>query len=110
MRVLRYALEEAAASLWRGRQSAVLSIATIAVAVFVLGAVLVTTLNLERLTTEWSRAAGVSIYLDDNATPADRTAIEQQLAPNGVIAGYELVSKSDALKRFKETFTDLAVT
>ena len=37
MRALRYAFDEAVASLWRGRRSGILSTATIAVALFVLG-------------------------------------------------------------------------
>ena len=46
MRALRYALDEALASLWRGRQSGLLSTATIALALFVLGAfLLVTTIS-----------------------------------------------------------------
>ena len=39
MRALRYAFDEAVVSLWRGRQSGILSTATIAVALFVLGGV-----------------------------------------------------------------------
>ena len=37
MRALQYAFDEAISSLWRGRTSGVLSTATIAVALFVLG-------------------------------------------------------------------------
>ena len=37
MRALTYAFNEALASLWRGRQSGLLSTATIALALFVLG-------------------------------------------------------------------------
>ena len=49
MRAFRYAFWEAAASLWRGRRSGLLSIATISLAFFVLGGFLVVTVNLERL-------------------------------------------------------------
>ena len=49
MRTLRYAFDEAVASLWRGRRSALLSTATIALALFVLGGFLLVTSNLERL-------------------------------------------------------------
>ena len=48
MRALKYAFDEAVTSLWRGRQSATLSTATIAVALFVLGGFLLATSNLER--------------------------------------------------------------
>ena len=108
MRALRYALDEAFASLWRGRQSGLLSTATIAVALFVLGGFLVVTANLERLGTEWSNAAEMSVYLKDELTPDERQAIDAVLAPSDVVAAHEFVSKSDALARFKQTFADLA--
>ena len=108
MRALRYAFQEAIASLWRGRRSGLLSTATIALALFVLGAFLAVTSNLERLGTEWSSAAEMSVYLSDRVTATERSAIETVLAPGGVVAAREYVSKSDALVRFKRTFSDLA--
>ena len=107
-RALRYATEEAALSLWRGRQAGMLSTLTIALALFVLGAFLLVTANLDRLGTEWSRAAELSVYLKDEVTAEQRRAIEAALAPNDVVASHEYVSKADALVRFKQTFSDLA--
>jgi cell division transport system permease protein len=108
MQALRYAFEEAARSLWRGRQSGILSTATIALALFVLGAFLLVTANLERLGTEWSSAAELSVYLKDDLKVEDRAALERLLAPGDTVASFEFVSKSDALVRFKQTFADLA--
>jgi cell division transport system permease protein len=108
MRALRYAFDEAILSLWRGRQSGLLSTLTIAVALFVLGGFLLVTANLERLGAEWSSAAEMSVYLKDDVTPDERRAIETALAPGELVAGREYVSKTDALGRFKQTFTDLA--
>ena len=108
MRALRYALEEAFTSLWRGRQAGLLSTLTIALALFVLGGFLVVTANLERLGSEWSNAAELSVYLKDDITPAERRAVESVLTPGDLIAAHEFVSKSDALARFKQTFGDLA--
>src|SRR5262245_5269022 len=108
MRAVQYALEEALHSLWRGRQSGILSTATIALALFVLGGFLLVTANLQRLGAEWSSSAEMSVYLRDDITPADRTAIEALLAPNDVVAGREYLSKADALTRFRQTFADLA--
>jgi cell division transport system permease protein len=108
VRALRYAFEEAIGSLWRGRQSGLLSTLTIALALFVLGAFLIVTANLERLGAEWSSAAEMSVYLKDDATEANRRAIESLLAPSEIVASHEYVSKADALVRFKQTFTDLA--
>src|SRR5262245_59717891 len=110
MQAFRYALDEALRSLWRGRQSGILSTATIALALFVLGGFLLVTSNLERLGAEWSRAAEMSVYLTDVATPQERRAIEDALAPGDVVASKEFVSKADALARFKQTFSDLAPT
>jgi cell division transport system permease protein len=105
---LRYAFDEAVRSLWRGRQSGLLSTATIALALFVLGAFLLVTANLERLGNEWSRAAEMSVYLQDDISQEDRSKIERLLASSDLVAGKEFVSKADALARFKQTFADLA--
>jgi cell division transport system permease protein len=109
-RAFRYAIDEAAASLWRGRQSGLLSTATIALALFVLGGFLLVTANLERLGAEWSRAAEMSVYLTDEATPQDRHAVESLLTPGTVVASQTFMSKAEALARFKQTFTDLVST
>jgi cell division transport system permease protein len=108
MRALRYAIHEAATSLWRGRQSGLLSTGTIALALFVLGGFLIVTANLERLSAEWSSVAEMSVYLDDQITNANRRAIERALAPSALVASSEYVSRQAALSRFKETFSDLA--
>ncbi len=108
MRALRYAFDEAFASLWRGRQSGLLSTGTIAVALFVLGGFLLVTANLDQLARQWSTAAEMSVYLKDDVTAAQRSAIEQALAPGQTIASREFVSKSDALVRFRRTFRDLS--
>ena len=107
MRALRYSFDEAIASLWRGRRSGALSMATIALALFVLGAFLIVTSNLERLGTEWSSSADMSVYLNDGVAPAERQAIESALTGD-VITERVYVSKADALARFRKTFADLA--
>lgn len=108
MRVLKYAFDEALQSLWRGRQSGVLSMATIAVALFVLGGFLLVTSNLEQLGAEWSRSAELSVYVADTIAPAERGAIEAALGPGPLVAEVEFVTKDEAAARFRETFADLA--
>jgi cell division transport system permease protein len=107
MRALRYALDEALASLWRGRRSGALSTATIALALFVLGAFLILVANLQQLGAEWSSAAEISVYLRDDVTAAERQAIAGALGPGAGVAGLEFVSKGQALARFKQMFSDL---
>src|SRR5689334_23473052 len=108
MQALRYAFEEATRSLWRGRESGVLSAATIALALFVLGGFLLVTANLDRLGAEWASAAELSVYLKDNVTPAERRTLESALGSSDIVAAQEFVSKAEALTRFKQTFGDLA--
>ena len=108
MRALRYALDEALSSLWRGRQSGLLSTVTIALALFVLGGFLLVTSNLQRLGATWDSAAEMSVYLTDDVTPAERSAIESVLASGPIATAREYVSKEEALTRFKQTFGDLA--
>jgi cell division transport system permease protein len=107
MRALRYAFDEALASLGRGWHSGLLSTATIALALFVLGAFLLVTANLQRLGAEWSGAAEMSVYLKDGVTDAERRVIEAALSPGDVVVSHEYVSKSAALARFKQTFGEL---
>lgn len=110
MRALRYSVEEALVSLWRGRRSGWLSMATIALALFVLGAFLIVTANLQSLADQWSNGAELSVYLRDDVSAGQQQAIEAALAPGAVVASRDFVSKAAALSRFKQTFTDLAST
>src|SRR5262249_43305785 len=104
----RSAVGEGGGRVGRGRQSGLLSTATIALALFVLGAFLLVTANLERLGNEWSRAAEMSVYLQDDISQEDRSKVERVLASSNLVAGKEYLSKADALARFKQTFADLA--
>src|SRR5204862_5475577 len=79
-----------------------------ALALFVLGGFLIVTANLERLGAEWSSAAEMSVYLEDQVTDEQRRAIESALAPGAVVAAHDYVSKETALSRFKQTFADLS--
>jgi cell division transport system permease protein len=108
MHALAYAWDEALASLWRGRQSAVLSVVTIALALFVLGGFLIVTVNLERLADAWGGTADLSVYLDDAITEEERAAVERALTASAVVGEVEYVSKQQAAARFRETFADLA--
>ena len=107
MRALRYAVDEALASLWRGRQAGLLSTLTIALALFVLGAFLLLTSNLQRLSEGWSHAAELSVYLQDGIPQAEQTAVEAALRQSPIVAADVYVSKDEARRRFKQMFGEL---
>jgi cell division transport system permease protein len=95
-------------SLWRGRRAALLSVATIAAAVFVLGGFLLMGTNLDQLVARWSAAAEFSVYWRDDVTRAQQDAVDRILAGSGVVAARESVTKESALQRFKRDFPALA--
>lgn len=108
MRALEYSFREAAASLWRERVSSAFAVTAIALALLVLGIVLLVTTNVERLVAEWSSAAEFSVYLRDDATSEQRGAIETIVDDSGVAIGRAYVSKAEALARFRRDFAELA--
>jgi cell division transport system permease protein len=108
MRAFNYFVSEAAASLWRGRTAAVLSILTIAGGLFVLGFFLVLNTNLQRLVGRWTESAELSVYLKDDVTEAQLRTVDDLIAGSGLAAAREFVSKTQAITRFKQDFPDLA--
>ena len=108
MRALKYFYDEAAASLWRGFKTALIATVTISVAFVVLGGFLILTSNMERVFTRWQDAAEFSVYLSDAATPDERGAIEKTLGESAIVGAIDVVSKEDALRRFKQNFAALA--
>lgn len=108
MRAIEYAFRQGWSSLWRSRGSSLFAIAAIALAVVVLGALLLITWNAERLLAEWTAAAEFSVFLRDDASSEERGAIESAIDRSGAAAGREYVSKAQALARFRSEFADLA--
>lgn len=108
MRALKYFFQEAAISSWRRQRTALLAVATIAAALFVLGGFLLVTSNMEGLLGRWRESAEFSIFLRDDLSAADRAALDRVLTESGIAASREYVSKEQAMVRFKRDFPDLA--
>jgi cell division transport system permease protein len=108
MRALTYYFSEAAASLWRGRKAAILSVLTITGGLFVLGFFLALNTNLQRLVGRWTESAELSVYLKDDATGEQLRMVDDLVAQSGLAAHHAYVSKTQAAARFKQDFPDLA--
>jgi len=108
MRAIDYALREGWRNLMRGGGSSAAAVIAIALAVIVLGSLLLATWNVQRLLTQWTTASEFSVYLDDQATSEERGAVETAIDRSGIAEGHEYVSKSDALGRFRRDFAELA--
>jgi cell division transport system permease protein len=108
MRAIDYAFRQGAASLWRSGSSGAFAVAAIALAMLVLGALLLLTWNAEQVLARWTSAAELSVYLVDGATSEQRGAIETTIDRSAASGGREFVSKADALVRFRSEFAELA--
>jgi cell division transport system permease protein len=108
MRALRYAFDEATASLWRNARTSLQSMFTITTALVVLGVFLLGAANLERLAARWMQAAEFSIYLGQSTTIEQRNVVERMLETSRAVASREYVTQSEAARRFARDFPDLA--
>jgi cell division transport system permease protein len=108
MRAIDYALRQGWASLWRARGSSAFAVIAIALAMTVLGVLLLLTWNAQQLLAQWTTAAEFSVYLRDDATSEQRGAIEALIDESGLTQQREYVSKIEALARFRRQFADLA--
>jgi cell division transport system permease protein len=108
MRALEYALRQGAESLWRSRGTSTFAVLAIALALIVLGVLLLLTSNAERLLSRWTSASEFSVYLADDTSSEQRGAIESAIDQSGVSTGREYVSKAQALTRFRQEFAELA--
>jgi cell division transport system permease protein len=107
LRALAYFLEEALVSLWRSRLINALSIGTIGVSLFVLGAFLTVASNLNAVVTRWTQKVQVTLYLEDGIEAKAREGIEARLRVDPAVESLASVSREAALDRFKALFKDL---
>jgi cell division transport system permease protein len=107
LRALVYFFEEALTSLWRSRLINSLSVGTMAVSLFVLGAFLTVASNLNEVVARWTRKVQVTFYLQDDVEERIRTILVGRLKDDPVVDSVEFVSREDALARFRSLFRDL---
>jgi len=108
VRAIDYALRQGWASLRRGGGSTIFAMVAIALAMIVLGGLLLVTWNTERLLARWATSAEFSVYLKDDATSEQRGVIEALIDQSGASAGREYISKEQAMARFRSEFAELA--
>jgi cell division transport system permease protein len=107
-RALAYFFEEALQSLWRSRLMNALSVGTIAVSLFVLGAFLAVAGNLAAVVERWTQKVQVTFYLEDNLEERIRKGLTDRLGDDPAVESVELVTRAAALERFRKLFHDLS--
>lgn len=107
LRAFGYSVEEAFVELWRNRLVNLVSIATIAVSLFILGIFLSVSMNLNQLLADWADRVQVTLYLEDDAGEQAHERIERVLSRSEQVEAFHYVSKDDAVKRFRSYFPEL---
>lgn len=106
--LLRYSLGEASLSLARGWRSGLLAIAIIAAAVFIAGAVLLVSINVDRILERLAATAELTIYLKPGDGEAERTAVGAVLSSHPAVSSSNFVGADAALARFRRELPELA--
>jgi cell division transport system permease protein len=108
LRALGYFFQEALTSLWRSRLVNAVSIGTIAVSLFVLGAFLTVAGNLGDVVNRWTEKIQIIVYLEDGIEDRVRASLENRLREDPAVESIDSVSRDEALERFKALFRDLS--
>jgi cell division transport system permease protein len=106
-RALGYFVQEALTSLWRSRLINALSVGTIAVSLFVLGAFLTLASNLNQVVTRWTEKVQVTFYLQDDVEAFVRESLVNRLKEDPAVESMVAFSREEALDRFRTLFRDL---
>ena len=108
LQALAYFFREAAVSLRRSWKVSFLAVVTITVSLTVGGGVLLAASGLAERVEEWRREARVVVYLDGDATAADRDDLMVRLRAAPWAAEVEEVGAAEAAARFRRAFPSLA--
>jgi len=103
----RYFLRAAARDIWDRRSVTILSMATIAASLYLVGLFVLVARGVEPLLGRWSDELSVSVFLSDGATPQQMQAIRQKIEASGAARSYELLDRAEALKKFRRDFPDM---
>ena len=106
-RALAYFFQEAFTSLWRSLLMNALSVGTIAVSLFVLGAFLVVAGSLNEVVQRWTQKVQVIFYLEDGVETRVRESLQNRLQEDPAVEAVDRVSRQQALERFHSLFRDL---
>ena len=107
LRALAYFVEEALQSLWRSRLINALSIGTIGVSLFVLGAFLTVASNLNQVVTRWTQKVQITFYLEDGVEPHIEQMLLDRIRDDPAVESLVPVDREQARERFRALFRDL---
>ena len=101
---IKYFVVDALKSLKRNRTVSIASVATVAATLFILGVFLLIVFNVNAGVQELGAKLEVKIYLKENVTIADKSAIENALSKVQGVTDTKFEDKGDALENVKKQF------
>jgi cell division transport system permease protein len=107
LRAVNYSIEEAVVELWRNRLVNLISIATIAVSLFILGTFLSLSASLNDLVEGWASRVQLTLYLEPEATREQEKTLRGILAKSPEVESFEYLSREEAVARFRSYFPEL---
>ncbi len=106
---LGFFLAEALGSMRRNWVMAMAAVITVFISTAILGAVLVTRDNLNQGATSLKNRVMIEVFIKDDATDEQKTALEQRIQAIPEIKSYKYISKENALERFRRRFGERIV-
>lgn len=103
-----YFFREAVRRIWVSKRTSFVAVAMIAISLLILGTFLLVAENLSRAVEQWQGRSRVVVYLDPQATPQQIHAVDAFLGTQSALARRHLVSREEALARFRAHFTNLS--
>lgn len=102
----RYFAREAIREIWDRRAVSMLSMATIAASLYIVGLFTLGARGVESLLAHWSNELSVSIFIGETTTGPEVEAIRAKIAASPETASFEYLDRAAALERFKRDFPD----
>ncbi|MEG1255114.1 permease-like cell division protein FtsX [Clostridium sp.] len=103
---LKYSFKEAFKSITRNKTLSIASIATVTATLFILGVITLTVANVDKAVTQLGSMVEVRIYLKDDVSDTDKSAIENKIKQVEGINTVTFQSKEDALENVKGQLDD----
>ncbi len=101
---LKYFLMDASKSFTRNKTITLASCATVATTLFIMGIFLLTLLNVNQGILGVQSNLQAEIYINDNITLDQQTALENTIRSTDGVKDIKFVSKEEALKKLRDTF------
>ena len=101
---VKYYVVDALKSLKRNKTVSIASVATVAATLFILGVFLLIVFNINGAVKEIGSKLEVQIFLKDDLTIADKSAIDKAVDKVAGVSGIKFEDKGDALEKVKKQF------